>query len=147
MSQSILSVEERRVKTRAEEIITLESLIKSHVNSLDQLKDELKTKREMYKDSFTNNPTYREYELMAKEATQEKLRVKMEIAKKSDVAKLEQEIKDIRFDIKESKKTLSSLLLEYKERTKATQLELFDGQLFEIVQTATIIKGKRSFRK
>jgi len=119
--------------------LDLEQLIKNHVKAIDDLKDELKKKREMYADSFNNDPTYREHDEKVKEVSKARSSVKQQIAKQPSVAALAQEIKDIRFDLKEKKKTMSDLLLDYREQTGAKQLELFGGQVVEIVQTAKLV--------
>lgn len=116
-----------------------ESLIKKHVESMDKLKDEIKTKREMYADSFNNNPTYREHAEKVKEASKTKASVKLQIAKQPSVASLEHELKDLRYDLREKQRTLGDLLVDYTEETGATQLELFSGKVFDIVKSAKLI--------
>lgn len=121
-------------------LLDLEGLIKNHAESIDKLKLEAKQVKEMFEDSFDSNPTYREHMDKVKEVTRAKNALKQQIAKQPSVAQLEQKLKDIRFDLSEKKKTMSDLLLDYKEQTGALQLELFDGQVLEIVSTAKLVK-------
>lgn len=122
------------------DFLNLENLIKSHAESIEKMQTDLKAKREMFEDSFGNNPTYREHAEKVKEATKAKASVKLEISKQPAVAKLKQEISDIKFSINESKKTMGELLLDYKEQTGATQLELFNGKIFEIEVSAKLVR-------
>jgi transcriptional regulator of met regulon len=122
----------------------LENLIKQHCEALDNLRQELSAARDMFNDSFNNNPTYREHDERVKEVAKAKAQVRLVILKQPSVANLEQKIKDIRFDINERNLTLSALLLEYKSQTKATQLDLF-GETLEIVETAKLVKKSKKY--
>ncbi len=143
MDQSIPVVNERKVENASpvDTIFNLENLIKQHAEVIDKLTIELKKNREMYEDSFNSNPAYRELVDKSKEATKTKLSVRSQIAKQPSVAQLKMKVDDLKFDISEQKKTLSDLLIDYKEQTKATQLELFNGQIFNIVQSVKLVKG------
>jgi hypothetical protein len=120
--------------------LSLEELIKNHIDSIAKLKVELKKEREMYDDSFNNDPVYREHDEKVKEATKAKLSVKKQIGSQPSVALLAQKVKDLRFDISEQNKTLSDLLSDYKEQTGATQIETRDGQILELVNSIRLVK-------
>ena len=121
-------------------MLDLEELIKNHIDSIDKLRDELKQAREMFEDSFANDPTYKENVDRVKEVTKLKNQVRQQIAKQPSVATLEQKVKDIRFDINEKGKTLSDLLQDYKEQTGATSIETRNGQVLEIVSTSRLVR-------
>lgn len=125
-------------------MLSLEDLIKNHAKSIKDLKSELKAAREMYEDSFNNNPTYREHADRVKEASKLKSSVRLQIAKQPSVAVLGQKMKDIRFDIREQQRTLDDLLLDYKEQTGATQLELFGGQTFELITRVSLVMSSKN---
>lgn len=129
---------------QASAMLSLEELIKNHIDSIDKLREELKLAREMFEDSFANNPTYREHEEKVKEVTKSKNSVRQQIVKQPSVAALEQKVKDIRFDINEKGKTLSDLLQDYKEQTGATSIETRNGQVLEIVSTSKLVRSKGS---
>jgi hypothetical protein len=120
--------------------LNLEELIKNHIDSIDKLKDELRQAREMFEDSFANDPTYKENVDRVKEVTKLKNQVRQQIAKQPSVATLDQKVKDIRFDINEKGKTLSDLLQDYKEQTGATSIETRNGQVLEIVSTSRLVR-------
>lgn len=125
-------------------MLNLEELIKNHIDAIDKLKLELKTAREMFEDSFNNNPTYREHLDKVKDVQKAKNSVRAEIAKQPSVATLEQKVKDLRFDISEQSKTLSDLLQDYKEQTGATSIETKNGKVLEIVSTSRLVPSKGS---
>ncbi len=123
-------------------LLNLEELINNHLESIEKLKDELKTAREMFEDSFNNNPTYNEHIKKVQEVSKAKNSVRQEIAKQPSVATIEQKVKDLRFDIGESSKTLSDLLQDYKDQTGATSIETRKGEVLEIVSTAKLVRSK-----
>jgi hypothetical protein len=129
----------------ASNLLNLEELIKNHIESIDKLRDELKQQREMFEDSFNNNPTYKEHTEKVKEANKAKSSVRSQIAKQPSVAVIDQKIKDIRFDVNEQSKTLSDLLQDYKEQTGATQIELRNGQIMEIVSTTKLVRKNTKY--
>lgn len=120
-------------------MLDLEELIKNHIDAIDKLKEELKVAREMFEDSFVNNPTYREHVEKVKDASKLKNSVRQQIAKQPSVATLEQKVKDLRFDMNEQSKTLSDLLQDYKEQTGATSIETRNGKVLEIVSVAKLV--------
>jgi hypothetical protein len=124
----------------ATELLSLEELIKNHVENMDKLKSDLRVQKEMFEDSFNNNPTFREHNDRVKEARKKLSSVRQEIAKQPSVATLSQKIKDQRFDLGELGKTLSGLLDDYKQLTGANQIELRDGSVMEIVSTSKLVR-------
>ena len=125
---------------QANALLSLEELIKNHIEAIDKLKIELKTQREMYEDSFNSNPTYREHVEKVKDVTKGKNSVRQEISKQPSVATLAQKVKDLRFDMGEQNKTLSDLLQDYREQTGATSIETRDGKVLEIVSTMKLVR-------
>lgn len=121
-------------------LLSLEELIKNHIDSIDKMRQELKQHREMFEDAFNTNPTYREHTEKVKDATKARSSVRQQIAKQPSVAMLKQKVDDIRFDINEQSKTLSDLLQDYREQTGATQIETKNGQILEIVSTAKLVR-------
>ena len=119
--------------------LNLEELIKNHIEAIDKLKDQLKQAREMFEDSFNNNPTYREHMDKVKEATKAKASVRSEIAKQPSVATLKQKVDDLRFDMGEQSKTLSDLLQDYKDQTGATEIEARNGKIYAIVSVSKLV--------
>ena len=142
--EEIIEGEELEVPVSGEDqanaLLSIEELIKNHIESIDKLRIELKQQREMLEDSFNNNPTYREHVEKVKEVSKAKNSVRQEISKQPSVAILSQKVKDLRFDMNEKSKTLSDLLQDYIEQTGATQIETRDGKVLEIVRTSKLVR-------
>ncbi len=130
---------------QATAMLSLEELIKNHIESIDKMRDEVRQVREMFEDSFNNNPTYREHTERAKKTAKERNSVRQQIVKQPSVATLAQKMKDLRFDMSEQTKTLSDLLQDYHEQTGATQIEARNGQLMEIVSTAKLVRKNTKY--
>ncbi len=126
-------------------VISLDELIQNHIESIAKLRTELKDHREMYEDSFENDPVYRENSEKVKEVTKAKLSVKKQIGSQPSVALLAQKVKDLRIDLSEKNKTLSDLVADYKEKTGATQIETRDGKIMEIVSSVKLVKKNSKF--
>lgn len=139
------SVDAPQTNDQVTAMLSLEELIKNHIDSIDKLREEIKQQKEMFEDSFNNNPTYHEHTERVKEANKAKSSVRQQIAKQPSVAMLDQKIKDLRFDMSEQNKTLSDLLQDYKEQTGATQIETRNGQVLEIVSTSKLVRKNTKY--
>lgn len=126
-------------------MFSLEELIKNHIESISKLREEIKQVREMFEDSFNNNPTYKEASDRLKDVAKSRNSVRQQIAKQPSVGSLVQKLKDFRFDLNEQQKTLSDLLQDYHEQTGATQIEDRTGQIMEIVSTARLVKKNSKY--
>lgn|SRR3989338_6575706 len=121
-------------------LMNLDELIKSNIASLDKLAIELKKQREMFDDSFNNDPTFREHAEKAKEANKVKATTKAQIMRQPAVAQLSEKVKNLRSEIKERQLSLSDYLREYSRMTGVNQIEGHDGEVREIVQEFKLIK-------
>ena len=125
-------------------LMSLEEMIKKYLEKLDELKVELKKHKEMYDDAFLNNPTYIENQEKAKAASKDLLTTKKSIASQPSQVQLHIKMKSMRDEMKEMKSSLSDYLQEYHRMTGATQLELFNGAVGDIVLTAKFVKRSAS---
>lgn len=121
-------------------LLSLDSMIKSHIKSLDTLGVELKKKREMLEDTFTNDPTFKEHAENAKKAAKIKAETRSQIMKQPQIAQLANKVKELSSEIKTRKLELSDYLLEYQRMSGANQIEGEDGEIREIVNEAKLIK-------
>lgn len=132
--------------TEVDVLMSLEEMIKNNIESIDKLRNELKAQREMFEDSFANNPTYRENAERVKEVTKVKSQTKAQIMNQPSVLQLANKIKGARSEIKERQGALSDYLKEYQRMTGATEIEGRDGKIREIVNDAKLVvrsdKGK-----
>lgn len=123
-------------------VLSLENLIKSHIESIEKLSEERKKYKEMLESAFMNDTVYQEHHKIAQAAIKIRLATKQQILKQQQNINFTNKVKDISNELKDKKSALSDYLLEYKRMTKANQLELFNGETVAIVETAKIIKVK-----
>lgn len=131
---------------KTEEFLNLESLIKTYAAKIDGLQKELKEKNQMLKDAFEGDAVYKEHAEKAKEANRIKLATRQQILKQPAMAKLSEKIKDIKFDISEQNAVLADYLNQYRQQTGATQIEMADGEVMEIVSITKLVKKSAEFR-
>lgn len=125
--------------TEANILLSLEELIKSNITNLEKLREELKKTREMFEDSFNNDPTYREQNEKVKDANKQKSTTRQNIVNQPSVLQLNNKIKSMRSEIKERQMALSDYLKEYQRMTGATEIEVND-EIREIVSELKLVK-------
>lgn len=130
-----------------EVLFSLESLIKNNIASIDKLTEELKQLRNMFADSFNNDPVYKENEQKAKEAAKVKNTTKQNILKQPSVAQTADKIKTIGAELREKKNSLSDYLLEYQRMANINEIEGHDGEIREIIHLAKLIKKNSKEKK
>lgn len=125
---------------QADIALEMESLIKSHVVSIERLKGELDKNKSMLDAIFENDPTYKDHSEKAKEAAKVKTGTKQQILKQPQAADLDNKVKSIRSQIKETQGALSDYLREYQRISGLTEIEGEDGEIREIIYTAKLVK-------
>jgi hypothetical protein len=126
-------------ENQANVLLSLEEMIKKYISHLDQLKIELKKHREMYDDSFLNNPTFIENTEKAKLATKDLLTTKKNIASQPSVVQISLKMKSMRDEMKEMQTSLSDYLMEYQRMTGANEIEGEDGKIRDIINSAKLV--------
>ena len=126
--------------SQTQDFLNLEELIKRYVGALAKLNEDLKKNHQMFEDAFENDAVYREHAEKAKEANRIKSATKQQILKQPAMQELNQKVKDLRFEVKENQALLSDYLSQYQKATGATQIELEDGEVLEIVSQVRLVK-------
>jgi hypothetical protein len=121
-------------------LTSLDELIKSHIASLDRLKEEKKKLQEMVADGLNNDVNFKELSDKAKEATKAKSQARQQIMNRPGVIEFVNKLKNIASEIKEKNMSLSDYLLEYQKMAGVNQVEGYDGEVREIVQLARLVK-------
>ena len=121
-------------------LTSLDEMIKSHVQSIDRLKTEVKKLREMIQDGFANDAVYKEHDDAAKAAAKVRQATKAQIMKQPAIVALVNKMKTLNGELKEKQFSLSDYLLEYQRLSGANQIETDDGQVLEIVNSAKVIR-------
>jgi len=124
----------------ASNLISIESLIKSHDQRLDTLSKELKTHKDMLDGILDNDEEYRTSATEASKYTKLKTIAKQKVLKRSEAVSLVEKVKDYQAQIKELRVALSDYLSQYVTLSGTNQIEGSDGVLRQIVYTAKLVK-------
>jgi hypothetical protein len=127
-------------KEASTQFLDLQSLIKRYVSSLKKAKDELKIQKDMLEATFLNDETYQLHDKAAKAAALVRAGTRTQILKQPAIAQLDEKVKDLKIQIKEVQENLSINLLEYQKQTGASQIELDDGEVLDIVPSVRLVK-------
>jgi len=122
-------------------LLELEGLIKQYLSSLENLKKELKSKKEMIDDSFSNDAVYKEQDEKAKADALIKNSTKMQILKTPSLVEVKEKVDELRAQIKEAEENLSDYLLQYQKLTGFNEIEVNGGETMIIVSRAKLVKG------
>lgn len=123
-------------------VMNLENMIRTNNAQIAKLSEELSEAREMLKDTFEGDITYREHADAAKEANKVKNATKAQILKKPDVAQIATNVKVLTSELKELKQALSDYLREFNRLSGMTEIEGDNGELLEIVYVAKLVKKR-----
>jgi hypothetical protein len=108
-------------------------LVKQMITQIDQMRGELKEKRQMLKDAFGTNIQYKDASDKLKELTKAKKEIGQSIANQESVRSNREEIHALSEDLKTVEKKLSQYLEQYVETFKSRTIEDANGNLKEIV--------------
>jgi len=100
----------------------------------------------MVKDAFMNDQTLYEKEEKLKEAKNEIAKKKDTISQTSSVISAKSQIKNLSDEIKTIQENLSKFLIDYHDLSKMTQIEVKQGELYEIVQQAKLVKKNSKYK-
>lgn len=121
-------------------LVSLGELIKSHIQSIDRMRNELKEQRQMLEDGFINSEAFRTVAEEAKTTAKKKAEVRHQIMQQPGVAIISQKIKSLSTEVKEKQMALSDYLLEYQRMAGVNEVEGYDGEVREIINQAKLVK-------
>lgn len=128
-------------------MLNLESMIKSHLSSINRINEELKKNRQMFEDIFANDQTYQKHTEQAKEASKVKSATRAQLMKQPQVAQLSEKIKGQRSEVKQLQEALSDYLKEFQRLTGVNEIESDEGEVLEIVQVARLVRKSDRYRE
>ena len=121
-------------------LLSLEQLIKSHIASIDKLRDESRKHKQMLEDAFLNDVVYQEHLKQSKEANKQKSTTKQQIMRQPANVMLSNKIREMSAELKDKQMALSDYLLEYQRMTGVNEIEGEDGEVREIINIAKVVK-------
>ncbi|KKQ31225.1 MAG: hypothetical protein US85_C0009G0005 [Candidatus Shapirobacteria bacterium GW2011_GWF1_38_23] len=137
---SIVKLNDMTDSDAARNLLSIESLIKSHDQRLDTLSKELRTHKSMLDAILDNDQEYRDLATEASKSAKLKMIAKQKVLKSSESAALVEKIKDYQAQVKELRVALSDYLAQYVTLSGINQIEGSDGVLRTIVYTAKLVK-------
>ena len=127
-------------------MLNLESMIKSHISSIDKMQEELNKHSSMLQDIFDNDPTYKEHSEKAKEATKVKSSTKAQILKQPQAADLNEKVRSFKSQLKELQDALIDYVREYQRMSGVNEIEGEDGEVREIIMVPKLVKKSSIYR-
>lgn len=129
--------------TQLQQMLDLEQSIKTYFDSIRAKQEEIKQNRDMVKDAYLNDEAYHNHEEKVKEVKMAAEKTKEQIGKSPAVIHAKQKITEAATELKEMQKALSNFLLQYYKLTGNTHITVHEGEEYQIVQNAKLVKKKR----
>lgn len=120
-------------------VATLESLIKTKLAKIDELRQEGASLSEMVNDFLDNNQEFAALQEAAKQAAQAKTAKKKELLGSPDIKSTADKLKENKASLKEIRASLSNDLYQFHNLSGENHIEL-EGDLRQIVYTAKLVK-------
>ena len=133
--------ESQRSDQFAETLQSLEKIIERNANQLNELKEELKKRRQMLKNYFENDVQLAEAEEQAIDYKNQVKERKIGLQLEPQVVDLQVKIKELRERQREIQETLSNHLVNHHRMTNSTSFDTSDGDQWEY-QIQAKIKAK-----
>ena len=124
----------------ASELLDLEQTIKTYYQGVQSKREEMKQYKEMITDTFANDKTLAESEEKMKSLKMESNKIKVQLAGTSAVIEAKQKLKELTSEVRDLDKALSKFLLQYRDVAQTNQIMVREGEMYQIVQSAKLVK-------
>lgn len=118
----------------------LTELSKNYAASIDGLTLQISAANQAIKDGLAADEEYKALDEQIKALQKKRIIVKKEAMARQNLIAQQEQLKDLKKDRKEKKESLSEYLLELQKMTGITQMELFDGRVYNIKKNAKLVK-------
>jgi DNA repair exonuclease SbcCD ATPase subunit len=122
----------------AETLSALEGLIERNANQLEEIRQEIKERREMLKNYFENDAELSTAEEEAKAYSQQIKERKQKLHGEPQAVELQTRMKELSERSKEIEDTLSNHLLKHFQMTNSTSFDTSDGDQWEYTLKAKV---------
>lgn len=123
-------------------LIELTTIINRYISDMDKVKNTLKEKNSMFKDTFENDAEYHELNLKVKEINKVKNGAKQRILKAPAMEALSAQINEQKSELKDMQDMMSGYLEQYQKVSGTNIIETEDGDIREIVPVYKLVKRK-----
>ncbi|MCR4324407.1 MAG: hypothetical protein NUV69_01835 [Candidatus Curtissbacteria bacterium] len=128
-------------------LLSLEEMIRNNRSIVEKLKKELGEHRDMLKDTFEGDATFKEHQDEVKAATKTRNATKAQIMKRPEVATLAEKVKSMQSQVREYTDALSDYLREYHRVSGLTTFQGEDGEVLEIIYVAKLRPVEKAKRR
>lgn len=132
----------KSVSSEANQLLTLEQMIKGYMADLVRIQASIKSQREMFNQSFEQDKAYSEVEEQFKAMNRKKSEQKQRIVKSVAVSAVQMKIDELQTELKEARQSLSDYLNRYVLLTQKSDFLGPDGESYQIVRSAKLVKIK-----
>lgn len=130
----------------ASELLDLEQTIKTYYQGVQSKREEMKQYKEMIADTFANDKSLGEAEEKMKTLKMESNKIKEQLAGTSAVIEAKQKLKELTSEVRDLDKALSKFLLQYRDVAQTNQIMVREGEMYQIVQSAKLVKQTAASR-
>lgn len=130
----------------ASELLDLEQTIKTYYQGVQSKREEMKQYKEMISDTFANDKALGEAEEKMKTLKMESNKIKEQLAGTSAVIEAKQKLKELTAEVRDLDKALSKFLLQYRDVAQTNQIMVREGEMYQIVQSAKLVKQTAASR-
>ncbi|KKQ02172.1 MAG: hypothetical protein US11_C0001G0131 [Candidatus Roizmanbacteria bacterium GW2011_GWA2_36_23] len=128
---------------RSMSVLDLSTLINDYIRTIDDLKSQLRTHRQMVKDALMNDKNYYDLTEKAKALGKEKNARKQVIMKEPAVEAAVAKVQEATEELKDFEDKLSGYLQEYQRVAGTTMFEGSDGDIRQIVPVYKLVKKSK----
>lgn len=123
-------------------VASLDEMIRLNFKRLNDLSAEQKTLKQMMDDALENSETYKEVSEKTKTAILEKTSLRKTLLTTPEMISALNKMKDLATEIREKKTSLSDYILEFQRISGANEIDLGNGEIMQIENSAKLIRKK-----
>ncbi len=116
-----------------------EEMIKKRLKIIDDLEEEIRKIKALYQESLENDENFQEIQEQEQKFKEETKEKKITVLEKPELKNFNEQIKQIRDDIKENREVLSQELADYYKDSGSMEITDSDGNVKRIVFSAKLI--------
>lgn len=113
--------------------------INKRLKILEDLQEELNKASAVLEETLEDDPAYQKFQEEKAKATEEQKEKKDKVMSRETVKHLDDELKELRKEIKENKEILAAELADYYKETGTLEISVADGDVKRIVFSAKLV--------
>lgn len=126
----------------AQNLLTLEDLIKGYLADIAAIKEKMKAHKEVLQSSIEQDKDYSIVAEKQQAVKKEVATVKEKLVKTPAVTNAQMKVKELQTDLKDAQHSLSDYLNQYIALTQSSEFIGPDGEVMQIVRSARLVKRK-----